>query len=100
MKSKTFFLLVLAVFVLTVGDYALTAVGVRLGVIAEGNPLLQSAMARPILAAVALSLAVGGLLAFIYRFGRRYKHTAMMLAGVCAVKLVVMGLHFGWIMAV
>lgn len=91
-------LFVLAIFLLTLSDAACTAAGISLGVIGEGNPIWREAMyANPAWTAVAACVYTAGLLYLVYRFGARCRCTVPLLAGLCGVKVAVIGLHVGWI---
>jgi hypothetical protein len=86
------------IFVLTLTDAICTAIGMRLGVITEANPLLRDVMtASPILASMGVCLLVGALLYFLYLFRGRVKWLGPALYAVTAVKLAVLGMHFAWV---
>ena len=85
---------------LTFGDALCTMAGIRLGVIAEGNPLLSTAVQQsPEITCAGVFAYTAVLLAVVARFGHRARSTVPLLAVLCAVKLAVMGLHLGWIIA-
>lgn len=91
--------LILAVMLLTLLDAACTAVGIRLGLIAEWNPLLRAAVQRaPVWAGAASCAYTGVFMALVRRFGPRARCTIPMLTGLCTVKLAVMGMHLGWLL--
>lgn len=90
----------LLILVLTAMDAVCTAAGLRLGVIAEGNPLMAAPMyAAPGITAAAVCAGTAALLALIWRLRRRVPWAGAALLGVLAVKLGVVGLHLRWIIA-
>lgn len=89
----------LLIFFLTAIDSAYTAAGLRLGVIAEGNPLMAAPMyAAPGITAAAVCAGTAAMLALIWRLRRRVPWAGAALLGVAAVKLGVVGLHVYWIL--
>jgi hypothetical protein len=97
--SQTIRWLILSVLILTLIDVACTVTGVLMGVIIEGNPIWQSAMrGQPILAGVAAIVYTALLMAFVYKYGRKFRTTVPLLAFVCMVKLGIVGMHVNWIM--
>lgn len=98
---KTVRWLIITVLILTLIDAACTTTGVLMGVITEGNPICRSMMqGQPILAGVAAIVYTALLMAFVYKYGRKFRATAPLLAFVCVVKFVIVGMHVNWIMQV
>ncbi len=89
----------MVIMLLTLLDAVCTAVGVRLGFITEWNPLMRTAVLQaPAWTGAASFAYTGTLMALVCRFGPRARCTIPLLAGLCTVKLAVVGLHLGWIM--
>jgi hypothetical protein len=90
--------LIWAVMLMTLLDAVCTAIGIRLGLITEWNPLLRGAVQRaPVWAGAASCAYTGAFMTLVYRFGPRARCTIPLLAGLCTVKLAVMGMHLGWL---
>jgi len=93
--------LVLAVMLLTLLDAVCTAVGIRLGFIAEWNPLLRAAVQRaPVWTGAASCAYTGFFMALVCRYGPRARCTIPLLAGLCTIKLAVIGMHLGWLLTI
>ncbi|SMC39447.1 DUF5658 family protein [Papillibacter cinnamivorans] len=93
-------LIFIFILTITVMDAVCTAAGIRLGVIAEGNPLMAAPMyAAPGITAAAVCAGTAALLALIWRLRRRAPWAGAALLSVLAVKLGVVGLHLYWILA-
>lgn len=94
-------ILIWAIFLLTLADAVCTAAGVSLGIILEGNPIMQAPMhEHPVFTAALVCLYVGALLALIGKFSSRCRYILPLLAVVFAVKVAVIGLHLGWIIPI
>lgn len=93
-------LLLAAVFFLTLIDAACTAIGVSCGAISEGNPIFSGIMtSNPVLASLIAIAYTSALLAFVWRYGARFRCTMPLMSFVTAVKAAIVGLHAFWIMA-
>lgn len=89
------------VFGLTVIDAALTCIGMKLGYIEEANPLLQDIFnTSPELASFVIIAFVGLMLMLIFRLQYRVRWIKIGLKTLFIVKLLVLGLHFEWIVQV
>ena len=91
--------LIAAVLLLTLIDGVFTAIGLRLGLIGEANPLLRGLAQRcPALSALAAFLYTSALMAVVCRFGMRCRCTVPLMYGLCGIKIAVVGLHVGWML--
>ncbi len=94
-------ILILAIFLLTLADAACTAAGVSLGIILEGNPIMQVPMhEHPVFTAALVCLYVGVLLALLEKFSSRCRYIVPLLTVVFLVKVAIIGLHLGWIIPI
>lgn len=90
--------LFIAIYILTILDAISTITGVQLKVVEEANPFVQSAMTnQPILTGLAVCLLIGAVLYGIYRVRHKIRWLAYPMCGVLAIKVVIMGMHIGWI---
>jgi dolichol kinase len=90
--------LFVAIYGLTILDAISTIIGVQLGVVEEANPFVQAAMTnQPILTGLVVCLLIGAVLYGVYGVRHRIRWLAYAMGGVLAVKVVIMGLHIGWI---
>lgn len=88
------------IFALTAVDAVCTSEGLRLGVIAEGNPLMAATMySAPGITAAAVCAGTAALLSLIWRLRRRVPWAGAALLGVLAVKIGIVGLHLHWILS-
>ncbi|SMC59996.1 DUF5658 family protein [Papillibacter cinnamivorans] len=84
---------------LTAADAFCTASGIRLGTIEEANPLFSGWISlSPGPAGLAAFLGTAALLALLYASRGRVSWIGGALSGIAAVKLAVLGLHFGWML--
>ncbi|MDF2546491.1 MAG: hypothetical protein K0R93_1389 [Anaerosolibacter sp.] len=86
------------IYLLTVLDIAFTLFGLQLGIIQEGNPIMNyficlstEATAFCVLAYVAIALV------FLYKVSEKVKWLNMMLTGLASIKAYVLILHFRWL---
>ena len=90
--------LFVAIYILTIIDVVCTVAGLKAGFITEANPLMQNFIESvPVIAGAFVLVGVAALLYLIYRFRHKVKWLPYALAGVVAVKVVIMGMHIGWI---
>ena len=93
--------LFITIYILTIADISLTVTGVRMGYITEANPVLQSAMhASPILTGIVMCAVIGAVLYGLYRVRQRIRWIGYVMGGMAAVKVMVIGLHAGWIIQI
>ena len=84
------------IFILTLGDAALTLYGVATRQISEGNPLVAKLLDfNLIIGVVAIVALVGGLLYFISK--QKFKWIKPACLGLIAVKVFIMFMHIDWL---
>lgn len=89
------------IFLLTLSDAVCTAAGMRLGVIAEANPLLRGLMtAHPELTSAGVCVFVGAILCIMYPVREQVRWLGSALSAVAVIKLAVLGMHLGWILQI
>jgi hypothetical protein len=89
--------LFITIYILTIIDIACTVAGVNMGYITEANPVLQSVMHNyPILTGAVMCVGIGAVLYGMYRV-RHIRWLKYAAGGMLAVKVMVIGLHVGWI---
>ena len=89
--------LFITIYILTIIDIACTVAGVNMGYITEANPVLQGLMhTNPILTGAVMCVGIGAVLYGMYRV-RHIRWLKYAAGGMLAVKVVVIGLHVGWI---
>ena len=92
--------MIAAIAILTIIDIICTAVGLSLGFIAEGNPLMAWLFDWSVIGTcVIVVLLVGACLAILKTFMDRFKWTRYVVAGLVGVKLFVVLVHLSWIIA-
>ena len=92
--------LFITIYILTIIDIACTVAGVYTGYITEANPVLQSAMhSYPILTGAVMCVGIGAVLYGMYRV-RHIRWLKYAAGGMLAVKVMVIGLHVGWIVEI
>ena len=90
--------LFITIYILTIADIACTVAGVYTGYITEANPVLQGLMhTSPILTGAAMCIVIGAVLYGMYRVRQRIRWIGYAIGGMAAVKVMVIGLHVGWI---
>ena len=93
--------LFIAIYILTIADIACTVTGVHMGYITEANPILQGLMhTSPILTGAAMCVLIGTVLYGLYRVRQRIRWLGYVMGGMAAVKVMVIGLHAGWIIQI
>lgn len=91
--------LFIAIYILTILDVVCTVTGIKTGFITEANPLMQDFIEKaPIIAGVFVLVGVTSLLCLIYRLRKKIRWLKYALTGVVAVKVIIAGMHIGWIL--
>ena len=86
------------IYLLTILDIAFTATGLKLGVIEEGNPIMNYFIESSIELTTFCVLAyVGIALVFIYKASPKIRWLNTALAGLSSVKVYIVVLHLRWI---
>ncbi len=86
------------VFILTILDVALTAEGIKLGVITEANPIIAYFLVRSLgLTCFCILVYVGGALLLIYRLSPGIRWLNATMAGLAGLKLYTLVLHMQWL---
>lgn len=93
--------MIAAIAILTIIDMICTTVGLSLGFITEGNPLMARLFDWSVIGTcVLVVLLVGACLAILNTFMYRFKWTRYVVAGLVGVKAFVVLLHCVWIVQV
>ena len=90
--------MITAIAILTIIDIICTTVGLSLGYITEGNPLMAWLFERSVIGTcVIVVLLVGACLVILNTFMDRYKWVRYVVAGLVGIKIIVVILHCVWI---
>lgn len=85
------------VFALTILDVAFTAIGLRLGIITEANPIVGYFLKLSAgLTFLGILSYVGGALLLIYRLSPGIRWLNIIMAGLAGIKLYTLILHMQW----
>lgn len=91
----------LIVWVLGAADILLTHLGLTLGVISEGNPLMAHMFERSVPVAILFALILSGAgLYFLHNQAASCRLALQALWGLLFVRIAVFLLHFNWIIRV
>jgi hypothetical protein len=95
MKNKYIYFII---YLLTILDILFTAVGLRLGLIEEANPIISYLFNLSMgLSVLCVLLFVGIMLIFLYKASQKIHWLHKALTGLAAIKIYVLLLHLKWI---
>lgn len=86
------------IFILTILDISLTAIGINSGIIEEGNPIMNYFFQQSMVYSMIISLVIVGLLLFLlYKVRRRVLWLPKALYGITFIKIIVIAMHIRWV---
>jgi hypothetical protein len=88
----------IGLFVLMITDYLFTKLGLTLGVITEGNPLMKGLFDLPISVGLPVRIIIVTALLALLALGmkREPKAYRMAIIGAWAINITITGMHFYW----